>query len=100
MKITKLVMVAVDSTACLSSSSSSLRLTSAMMMAPLAPMAPPSVGRGDADEDRAEHEEDQHQRRDHRGEHLERERAAVQRARLGRAARAPPSGFTIETTNT
>ena len=44
MKITKLVMVAVDSTACFIRPQSSLRFISARMMAPLAPIAPPSVG--------------------------------------------------------
>ena len=44
MNITKLVITAVDSTACLSSEKLSLRLASAMTMAPLAPIAPPSVG--------------------------------------------------------
>ncbi len=44
MNITKLVISAVDSSACLSSEKESLRLTSAMAIAPEAPIAPPSVG--------------------------------------------------------
>ncbi len=87
MKITKLVIRAVEDMDSISIGSLSRPLPAASSSAPTAPMAPPSVGVAQPMKMVPEHQEDERQRRNQRDQHPRREGASMQRASLWRQRR-------------